>query len=152
MFTTLKSYKSTLVGKKFLELAEKKNVTLTPMQLLKLVYLAHAWMLALYRRPLIQERVEAWKYGPVIFELYQAIRHFRSQPITNIECIESEVDKDALDIIEQVFNKYGHLSGIRLSMITHESNSPWERTWNNGSRHISNDLITDYYQQLAHNG
>lgn len=146
-----KSYKSILVGKKFLELACEKNEAITPMQLIKLVYLAHGWMLALCRRPLIQEDVEAWKYGPVIPELYQEIKHFRSQPITHIDCVDDKMDEQALDIVKQVYDKYGHLNGIRLSMITHEQDSPWDRTWKSNKEYISNDLITSYYQQLANN-
>ena len=38
------------------------------MQVLKLVYYCHAWMLGLYGRPLIRQPIEAWRYGPVVPE------------------------------------------------------------------------------------
>ncbi|WP_131993555.1 type II toxin-antitoxin system antitoxin SocA domain-containing protein [Dokdonella fugitiva] len=40
------------------------------MQLLKLVYLCHAWTLGLLGRPLLREEVQAWRYGPVFPALY----------------------------------------------------------------------------------
>lgn len=121
------------------------------MQLIKLVYLAHGWMLALYSRPLIDEDIEAWRYGPVIPNLYHAIKHYKSNPVHEISGQDEEIDDDALNVITQVYNKYGYLNGIKLSMVTHATNSPWERTWNNNKTVISNDLITDYYQKLSYN-
>lgn len=50
------------VANYMLAVAEKKGMTLTPMQVLKLVYLAHGWSLAWFGRPLIRDDVEAWDY------------------------------------------------------------------------------------------
>ena len=166
-----KVYRSTVVAKEMLKLAANQNKTLTPMQLIKLVYLAHCWMLALYSRPLIEEPIEAWKYGPVIPELYQGIKHYGSNPVKEIKDVldcfdgldsednpvkevnrhEEEFDPDSKDIINQVYEKYSYLSGIELSMITHTKNSPWEVTWDSSNKIISNDLITYYYRQLISN-
>lgn len=150
--TTIFMYQSLQIAKIILDLAKQENSVLTPMQLIKLVYLSHGWMLGLHSKPLINEEVEAWKYGPVIPKLYHEIKHYRSQPVENINYDSGAVDKDSQDIINQVYKKYGHLPGITLSMVTHETNSPWEMTWNNGGTVISNDLIAYYYQGLAKNG
>jgi len=48
-----------LIGK-----AQSEGRSITPMQLIKLVYIAHGWTLGLYDQPLIGEQVEAWTYGP----------------------------------------------------------------------------------------
>ena len=145
-------YSSLEVAKQILTLAKKNNEVLTPMQLIKLVYLAHCWMLGIYRKPLIKEDVEAWKYGPVVPELYRSIKQYRSHPVEKIESENAKFDEYSQDIIEQVYNKYGKLSGITLSRITHQEKSPWDLTWNTGGTIISNDLISDYYQRLAANG
>jgi len=146
------AYKSTLVAKKILNLAAKKAEVLTPMQLIKLVYLSHCWMLGLYRKPLVEEAMEAWQYGPVVPELYSAIKHYRSNPVLQIDCEDEEVDDEALDIITQVYDKYGSLTGIELSILTHEKGSPWESARNSGSTTISNDLIAYHYKKLAAHG
>ena len=149
---TIQIYQSTCVANKLLKIASKNNKTFTPMQIIKLVYLAHAWMLALHMRPLIEEEVEAWKYGPVIPQLYQAIKNYKSNPVVLITCQSQKFDKDAQDIIQQVYDKYGHFDGIELSMLTHEKNSPWEIARRNGNSIISNDLIMHHYKKLVQNG
>lgn len=143
------SYKPTSIAKELLIRASKEQKTLTPIQLIKLVYLAHAWMLALYSKPLISEEVEAWKYGPIVTSLYHEIKHYRSNPVESIDCERIDAtDSNAVDIIDQVYEGYGNFSGIELSMLTHESNSPWEIAWNNKRKTISNDSITYYYREL----
>jgi uncharacterized phage-associated protein len=51
------------------------------MQVLKLVYYCHAWMLGVYSRPLVRQPIEAWRYGPVVRELYRSIREYGGDPI-----------------------------------------------------------------------
>ena len=73
---------SKAVANYFLDIAERDGKTLNPMKLQKLVYIAHGWHLAIRRRPLIRESVEAWKYGPVIADLYHEFKKFGNMPIT----------------------------------------------------------------------
>lgn len=144
---------SKTVANRFLELARERNDALTPMQLLKLVYIAHGWMLGLNGRPLIRDDVEAWQYGPVVPRLYNAIRQFRSQPVQGpIKAPSGEtLDPAELDIVSQVYDIYGQKSGPALSRLTHQKGSPWDRTYEHGryGAVISNDLIEDHYAQLA---
>jgi len=140
------------VANRFLELAENGCTTLTPMQVLKLVYLAHGWMLGLYHRPLIKQRIEAWKYGPVIPSLYDAMRHFRGNPVTGfLSAADNILDPDEADIVQQVFSNYGHLSGGALSRLTHKPGSPWEQIYRDhyAGDTIPDDLIENYYSRLA---
>lgn len=114
---------SITIANEFLELAKESKNPLTPMQLLKLVYIAHGWMLGIYNRPLVKDRVEAWQYGPVIPALYKQIRKYRSNPVSaKIKPFgqrEDSLDDDERDIIRQVYGVYGEMSGPRLSRITH---------------------------------
>lgn len=145
-------HSSTVVANRFLELARNSNATLTPMQLLKLVYIAHGWMLGLYRRPLIKDEIQAWQYGPVIPKLYNLIRHFRSNPVEGpIDTYAETLDPQEENIIEQIYNIYGQLSGPDLSRLTHAENSPWAVIYRPGrfGAIISNDIIEDHYQQKA---
>jgi len=41
-------HSSITIANQLIKLAEAEGKTLTPMQLIKLVYLCHAWMLGLY--------------------------------------------------------------------------------------------------------
>lgn len=142
------------VANRFLDLAEEHNNPLTPMQLLKLVYIAHGWMLGLYSRPLINEQVEAWQYGPVIRSLYSHLREYRGAPVTRkISTMFSRgsLDDDEKSVIDQVYRAYSKFSGMELSRITHAKGSPWDRTYVPGSfgTIIPVDLIEDHYKRLA---
>jgi uncharacterized phage-associated protein len=144
---------SNKIANEFLRLAKQDGRALTPMQLLKLVFIAHGWMLGLYGRPLICDTVQAWKYGPVIPDLYRSIRHFRNNPVTGVLATIDGTDLDEFetDLINQVFENYGQYTGIQLSMLTHQAGSPWHMVYkpNQADTVISNDLIKLYYSVKA---
>lgn len=146
-------YDSRSVANAILSIAEQRHRTLTPMQLLKLVYIAHGWALALLGRPLIKDHVEAWQYGPVIPTLYSAVREYKSDPVVfPIEVPARErIDPEDQELIEQIVDIYGNLSGPALSRLTHKPGSPWARTFREGSfgLAISNDVIEDHYSRMA---
>jgi len=122
------------------------------MQVLKLVYLCHGWMLGLHGQELISDDVEAWQYGPVIPSLYHAMKHYRASPVTST--LEQPVDEpefsaEEVDLIRQVFEQYGDYTGPQLSTITHKSGSPWHQIWNSSDDEIPNPIIRAHYEELA---
>ena len=142
-----------VVANRFLDLAREQGKQLTSMQLLKLVYIAHGWTLGLTGRPLIAQPVEAWQYGPVVRDVYNGVRNFGRSPVQ--APIRAPLG-EALDAAEdnmvcQVFNLYGAMSGIALSNITHMPETPWAQTYRHGSfgTVIPNDLIAAHYQRLS---
>ncbi|MEM1036277.1 MAG: type II toxin-antitoxin system antitoxin SocA domain-containing protein [Pseudomonadota bacterium] len=144
---------SAKIANRFLTLAHERNDSLTPMQLLKLVYIAHGWGLGLYGVPLIRDEVQAWQYGPVIPRLYNKTRKFKSLSVTgHLPSEEPEgLTARETDLINQVYQHYGSMSGPALSRITHAIGTPWELTYKPGSFGIviPNDLIEDHYSRLA---
>src|SRR5687768_4006741 len=72
------------VANEFLRQAKERGTKLTNMELQKLVYIAHGYSLAILDRPLIKQYVEAWRYGPVIPDLYHALRQYRSGDVTEL--------------------------------------------------------------------
>ena len=143
---------SRVVANRFLELAAAANDTLTPMQLLKLVYIAHGWMLGLHGRPLVRDEIQAWQYGPVIPRLYNAIRQYRSNPVEGpVAASREDLDADELSIIKQTFEGYGDMSGPALSRLTHAPNTPWHVSYIPGTFgcEMSNDIIENHYRALA---
>jgi len=148
-------HSSIFIASQFIEQAESQCKVLTPMKLLKLVYIAHGFMLGLYGRPLVNDEIQAWKYGPVIPELYDAIRQFRDKPVTALPVAASDqLDELETDLIRQVFDYYGHLSGPALSRLTHEQGSPWHivyyRNVEGYCDKISDNLIMAYYSGLTY--
>ena len=68
----------------FIELAHKDNIDIRPLKLMKLVYIAHGYILALLDKPTDGaklEKVEAWQYGPVFPSVYYSFKQYGGNPI-----------------------------------------------------------------------
>lgn len=63
-------HNSLAIANYFIELTKNYDNLVSPMKLQKLVYFAHGWCLAHADKPLINEKVEAWQYRPVVSSLY----------------------------------------------------------------------------------
>lgn len=140
------AFSARAVANYFLARAERDGRAIDPMQLQKLVYYAHGWHLAITGQPLIKEAVEAWPYGPVIPSLFHDFKQWGSGPIRTPAAgprvrlssifvsphvtLDQEATDDAAlqtakNIIDRVWEVYGHYSGVRLSELTHRPGSPW---------------------------
>lgn len=138
------------VANKLLALSHEAGRAITPMQVIKLTYFCHAWMLGLYGRPLLDEPVEAWQYGPVIPKIYRNLRRYGGGPVTQqIPNVDADFDAIELDLIEQVSSKYGRLTGPQLSTMTHAHGTPWYKVWRGRKTRIPDDIIKQFYQAQA---
>ena len=146
------------IARYFIEKAAASSKPLTPMQLIKLVYIAHGWNLALSKakvpEPLITECIQAWKYGPVIESLYHAFKHRgnSSIPKEDAEGFPSEeIDPWTSGLLDKVWEKYGNLTGVRLSALTHQEGTPWHDVWEKEGgkdckrKLIKNEKIREFY-------
>ncbi|MEB1529858.1 Panacea domain-containing protein [Xanthomonas sp. WHRI 7945] len=153
------AYSPSTVANYFLEKASQEGRALTPMQLIKLVYIAHGWHLGYMGQPLINEQVQAWKYGPVIKSLYDRVRQFGSGAVQGLLSfspfpwqVETKVDATAANLLDSVWKSYAGFSGVQLSAMTHMDNTPWSIAWHQqGGRNmnfapIDNALIKEHYQ------
>lgn len=162
------AYPAKAVANEFLKLAEAGGNPISPMKLLKLVYFAHGWYLAITDQPLIEERVEAWQYGPVIPVLYHEFKRFGNDSITeratdapryvggksisDIPYINaSACDPSASEVktlIEKVWKTYGSQTAGQLSSATHQAGTPWAQTYT-GQRSlvIPDEVIKEYYKK-----
>ncbi|MDP8208960.1 MAG: DUF4065 domain-containing protein [Candidatus Electryonea clarkiae] len=140
----------------FIHYVPKKR-RLTPIEIQKLVYIAHGWNLGATGEPLVVESIEAWMYGPVIRRLYDEVKHFGSGEITAFakpaKSIFSDYDKTIMD---WVWEQYGTLQGFQLSALTHKADTPWDEIFNKkgynlGNATIPNDLIQSYYKNMMGN-
>lgn len=130
---------------------EENDLEMTPMKVLKLTYIAHGWYLALAGEALINEPVEAWRYGPVIPSVYRAFRSYGNSrieaPYSEVNPLSEEDDKAFLDRVWEVYKDY---TGLQLSAITHRPNTPWAKNWR-AEFHtpIPNGDIKAHYETLA---
>jgi uncharacterized phage-associated protein len=149
------SAKSLAVAKYLLDRSKAVgDGAVTPMQLTKLAYLAHGWMLGIHGRPLLDEEVGAWQYGPVVPSIYHAVKQYRSLPVQDLNAPSVTFDAAERSIMDQVVDLYGKYSGIALSSMTHQVGTPWDVTCRQQGQRaaISNDLIENFYKSKLRGG
>lgn len=146
----MRSAKSLAVAKYILERQQAKGDTLTPMQLIKLVYIAHGFMLGKHGRPLLDEPIEAWQYGPVVPSVYHAVKEYRSSPVQEIDGNLGLLAVQERELLDWVADSYAKYNGVTLSTATHRQGTPWHKTWTMAGKNttISNDLIESFYADL----
>jgi len=143
------------IAKQFLKFADEEGRGLEPMKLLKLTYIAHGWYLGFYNKPLIKNSVQAWKYGPVIPELYHVTKRFGSRNV-DLETVElysdNKLNESDQNFIKTIWNTYKNFSGLDLSSMTHMKNTPWEESFEPNLQYktISNDVIREHYKKLIY--
>ncbi|MGF0310986.1 Panacea domain-containing protein [Rhodococcus sp. IEGM1428] len=126
---------------------------MSAMKLQKLVYYSQAWNLAWTNQALFDDRIEAWRNGPVTTSLYRAHRGMfevsdwpQGDP-TRLSPNESAV-------VGAVVSTYGPLSARALSDQTHRER-PWKISRGSvaeGERSnavISPSVMRDYYRALS---
>ena len=145
-----------LVANEFIRRACESGQPLTPLQIMKLVYYAHAWMLALCDRPLVKEEFKAWAYGPVIPDLYHAMKRYRAEPVSTPLAVPARTsrsrrgsagfDEQEIGMIDATYHGYGKMHGLTLMQMSHDR--PWEdaRRRRGRSNPISNSDIKRYFK------
>lgn len=154
------------IANSILKKLQKNKLNANSIKLQKLIYFSHGWHLAITGTGLIAEEVQASPFGIVISSIYHSCKEFGNNPITselteyNTESSKWEepfvtLDETANFILDKIVEKYGHLSAIQLSNITHKKHTPWEQvtknknpTTNNMSI-IKDDFIKDFFQKYA---
>lgn len=148
------------VANYFLDRAADEGRDITPLKLIKLVYIAYGWVLALLGAKLFSEQIEAWRHGPVVPSLYHEFKHFGKDPITSRSlCIDDGFDfggeepriednSPVLAVLDKVWAAYRRFSGWALREKTHALGTPWHESYAVGqNRPIEDRLIAPHYKQ-----
>ncbi|HBF32433.1 type II toxin-antitoxin system antitoxin SocA domain-containing protein [Rhizobium sp.] len=146
-------YDARQIANWFLERAKLDNRKLSIMSLLKLVYIAHGWHLEMRKSPLITNKIEAWKYGPVVPDVYNAFRKQGVEPTETVEVVGPQLHSHDEYLLQEIYRIYGSMSAIQLSNLTHEPGGPWEissQRWGYFAP-IPNDLIQSHYEAKRSN-
>lgn len=148
-------YSAKAIANYFLNRANAAGQEITPMKMQKLVYIAHGWHLAIHGEPLIDEPVEAWRYGPVIPSLFQAFRKYGASPIAEHAdgVARHALDNVNIQTLDDVMEAYGEMGAIDLMRLTHANDSPWSGVRDEDDRSsygatIDDDLIKEHFVQL----
>ena len=120
---------------------------ITNLKLQKILYFAQANYLANFGRPLFDDDIEAWQYGPVVSGIYHAFKHFGSGPIDQGE-IDSDFSKIANEDqsqMQMLWDTYGRYSALFLFQSSH-SHQPWKDAFTNKERKvITKESMKSFY-------
>lgn len=134
--------------------------SITNLKIQKLVYYVQAWHLALNGSPAFSGEIEAWAHGPVVRRLYGRFREYGWQaidPTARRTDPSRVVPRATRELIDEVWDAYGDLSGSELEALTH-SEAPWIEAYGDrpsGSRcteKIDHDSMARFYREMLSDG
>lgn len=154
------------VANYFIDLAHKEGKPIHLLGLINRVYIAHGFALALLHRGLLDPRfdkVEAWKYGPVIPSVYHSFKQYRKNEITDPTVMlhqESDGDYNFIEpqigneedkmIVKMVWDRYRNYTDSQLVTLTHRKGTPWGACFKEGENCEIPDSYTElYYKKLV---
>ena len=150
----------------FVGRAVAEQVDVLQLSLMKRVYIAHGFCLAIFDRSALDPRfdvVEAWKYGPVIPSVYHSFKHNRKNPIIEESVIINVdpktygidwetpklTDIDIIKVADVIWNRYLDFSDSQLVELTHRQGTPWGMCYQPGKTCIIPDEYTKaFYKKL----
>lgn len=107
---------------------------LTQMKLVKLLYFSYGRYLARTNCRLFTSKILALPYGPVVEEVYAKFNGKReialNKPSESAfkDYNDITAEHDIFEILESIYQDYNQYSAAGLSKITHQRNSPWNKT------------------------
>ena len=125
-----------------------------------MIYFAQGLSLADNRGSLIQEDFQAWKFGPVIPDLYNTYKLYGSDKISDTFWLTSplvggqkqepvEFDKKYLEVIDTTWNFLKDVNVMNLSSWTHNENSPWDKAYKKGINSIiKHEDMKEYFEKF----
>ncbi len=134
-----------------LDSAEKEGFSITPLKLLKLVYLCYGWVRAITDIRIFEEHFEAWDYGPVIPSLYGEFKKHGGEAIPNFEksyvydferepYIARIVDNQRItSIMQKCWDSFKIYKASTLVNESHEVDGPWKKVYEKGKNNLLQD-------------
>lgn len=122
-----------------IEKCSNENKPISNLQLQKILfYVQKTALQSSTARPLFNDDFVAWKFGPVIEEVYYAYCVFGAMPIRRT--YNAEIDSKVKLLIDPIINKKRELDPWDMVAETHKEGGAWYITYNNG---IGNGRIID---------
>lgn len=145
---------------------------LTPIKLVKLVYYAHGWHLAITDKPLLNEQIQAREFGPVVRRLYDiivdigySVNSIITKPFYCLRMKDGKIEEydpsinDEADrvflraFLNRIWTTHGQFSENQLANMSHEPGSPWDQIRQQYSHlleqsvPIPNELISAFFKK-----
>lgn len=123
--------------------AQKRKNPVTNTKLQKLLYFTQGVYLAKYNKLAFEDNIIAWKYGPVIKDIYYKYSLYGAEPIIVIEEYDSKISLMLINAIDIVLESFLDINQTDLIEETIKPGSPWSYT--DIDDVISVEDIKDYF-------
>ena len=133
-------------------LSQESGDPLTNLKLQKLLYYAQGWYLALFGKPLFDDRIEAWPHGPVVPRVYGRFKDCRWNPIAR-EVAAPDLPAEVKDHLQEVMQVIGVNTAYQLERVTHYE-PPWRDARGNlpidepSNNEIGTESVKRYFSEL----
>lgn len=138
------------VARYMIHLNNSKNAptNLTNLKIQKLLYYSFGMHRVINDENLFDENIYAWKYGPVIKEVYDVYKKYGYSNIEDDYWYEDyNLTEEEEITIQNTWEQLGQLPANVLVEMTHNEN-PWIDAWNNNYNKIINpNIIEEYFRQ-----
>jgi uncharacterized phage-associated protein len=143
---------------------DKRNQPIENIRLQKLLYLVQAYFVTetKEKKPLFNEHLEAWKFGPVVPASYYCLHQYEYNKIRNLRTYETltsaspktfnrtDIALKDREMIQRVVDKYANYKLSDLVGFT-QSHKPWSEAYGfggmNSDKTITIDSIRDYFKE-----
>ena len=153
------SYEPEKIANAFLSLAKNDGSTLSNMKIQKLLYFSQGHSMSTLKKDLISDDCHAWDYGPVFPSVYHHLKQYGSGPVDGKIYDEEDplrfipkLQPDEKELLDAIWDKYGSLSALRLSEMSHVTQGPWAvmRRTNHDKQSpvIPKELIRKYFTDI----
>ena len=147
-------YDGRAIANWILKSATAQNMSLSNLQLQKILFFAHGSYLVRFRSPLVMNRFEAWEHGPVIPELYHALKQHGDRPIRSPVTrydLESGMDvvvtadftNPVCKHLTEMLLFYGRMDPWILVKLSHVPGGPWAKTLERSKDTANFSLVID---------
>jgi uncharacterized phage-associated protein len=100
---------------------------LSNLKLQKLLYYCQGYFLAFNSKPLFEEEIVAWTYGPVVPCIYDKYKSYMAGSLPPVPKYEGNLNGRQKELIDVVYREYGQFSAGKLVELTHEETT-WKET------------------------
>lgn len=123
------------------------NKPITNLKLQKLLYFVQGASLAIFDEPAFTDTIEAWRYGPVVPNVYYPYSLYGPLKI-RVKYEDELEDGVTRKIALFISHYYKDTDPFDLVRETHEPNSPWDKVYNkaSASKEITIDSIKSYFR------
>jgi uncharacterized phage-associated protein len=125
---------------------------LSNLKVQKLVYYAQGLHLVVFNKPLFNDAIQAWRYGPVVPRLYHELKVNDKGGIPPPDGYNSDkIDKETQEFLDEIYQVFGQFSAIRLMQLTH-SDKCWQDAAATPGQEITKESMKREMKKYLKNG